>query len=725
MTDRRSKSKNTKKKSKITQNYIQVIQEFIRGKGYIPLSSTELIERLKVHEDHHKVFRQALSKLVKDGFLLYKKKRYGLVGRKSQEIISGTLSVHPRGFAFLSPDNPTASDQDIFIPKHLTGNAVDGDQVEVAVDWEHVPAKGPEGKVVSIVNRGRTHLSGIILHVEQSGAARAHVPILGTKQAVRVQASEEYSIKRGDRVVMHILQWGDKEQETVCEISHVLGPISDPSLDIPSAIENYELRGDFPTRVKKEAKAWGTRIPASELKVREDLRHLECVTIDPETAKDFDDAITLEQVEKGHYLLGVHIADVSHYVSPGSALDKEASLRSNSTYFPGYCLPMIPSALSDQLCSLRPNVNRLTVSIFMRFNSRGRMIDYRVARSVIRSKRRFSYEEAKEVLDGTRRSKHKALLERMVDLCHLLKGKRRERGSVELFLPEYRVQVDEKGVPFGIEVIEYDITHQMIEEFMLKANETVAAHLSAQDQSLTYRVHDEPNEEDLASFRQLARAFGHQIGAKPDAEEIQNLFHAISGRPESQFLATAYIRCMKLAQYSTQNIGHYGLSLEHYCHFTSPIRRYADLVAHRALFGELEENVDVPSIAKQCSEQERVSARAEGSVLLLKKLRLLQSQLKKDPGLALQAVVTRVKPFGLIVELEKYMVEGFIHVSNLHNDYYVFNPTSMVLQGENTGERFQCGERVSVSLDRICLITLETEWSLLEKPRKRKKKRKK
>ena len=497
----------------------------------------------------------------------------------------------------------------------------------------------------------------------------------------------------GDRIVMEVLDWGSKETETLCRMSHHIGHISNPSCDVPAAIEEFGIRFDFPQRAVQEAQSVGTQVARKEIANREDLREIECFTIDPDTAKDYDDALSLTIDKKGQYELGVHIADVSHYVRSGTALDKEARLRCNSTYFPGVCIPMLPPELSDNLCSLKADVNRLTISVFISFDKEGNQLQYRIVRSVINSAKRFTYREAKQVLDGKKKSRHEPTLKKMVELCGLLKRKRYERGSIEFSIPEQIVLVDAQGVPQGLDYIEYDITHQMVEEFMLKANETVATHLNNLGKNLTYRIHDEPSEENLKDFSMLASAFGFDLSEIPTAKEMQKLLDEAMHTPYGQYLATSYIRRMRLAIYSPDNIGHYGLGLTHYCHFTSPIRRYVDLVVHRILFGESDDREGLEIIAADCSEQERISSKAESSVVLLKRLRYLKTLQEKEPQRQYEAVITRVKNFGFFFEVIELMLESFIHISDIGSDFYIFDEERMRLRGRREGQVFSPATR--------------------------------
>lgn len=698
------------KDEKLFLNLLRIAEQFMAGKSFMPLTEEELMQRLSLPSQHQPIFHEVLDKLIELKLIENVNERYAWK-KSRQDIITGLVRMHPRGFGFVQPHLPSIYEQDIFIPKHLTKNAVDGDIVEVIVNPE-ISEKGPEGKIITILERSRTHMAGIIHTVERDQFI-AFVPLLGMQQKVIVYPSEEHQLKVGDRIVMEVVDWGSKETETICRMTHYLGHISDPSCDIPAAIEEFELRYDFPTRVIEEAESLGKQVSRLDIQQREDLRELTTFTIDPDTAKDFDDALSLTQDKKGVYHLGVHIADVSHYVKPGTALDAEAQLRCNSTYFPNYCLPMLPGGLSENLCSLKANVNRLTVSVLMRIDSSGTLLDYRITRSVIKSVKRFTYREAKDVLDGKKKSQHADALVLMTELCKLLKLKRYQRGSIEFSLPELVILVDEKGVPYGTDYVTYDITHQMVEEFMLKANEIVAWDLNLKGKNLTYRIHDVPAEENLRDFSMLAAAFGFKLPDLPTPQDLQRLFEEAGETPYSNYLASNYIRRMRLAAYSPENIGHYGLSLEHYCHFTSPIRRYVDLVVHRILFGESDDFEYLQHVAQRCSEQERISAKAEMSVLMLKKLRLLNDYYQKDPYKEYEAIITRVKNFGIYFEIIDFLFEGFIHISELGEDYFIYEEDLMRLRGSRQGGLFAPGNRITVMLKEIDFIAQTTSWYIV------------
>ncbi len=691
------------KRPKVASNLRKILLQYISGKRYRPSTLTELNQQLDIAEIHRPLFKEILDNLVEKGELALQKQKYLLP--TSADRIMGTISVHPKGFGFVRNEKGP----DIFIPKHSLMDAVDGDTVEVEVN-PIISAKGPEGVVVAILKRSRTHLACIVIH-KTGRHFIAYAPLLGIDKPVKVKSKT--ALKEGDRIICKVHQWHTDVDTVEGEMTRYIGHISDPSVDIKAAIEEFELPDGFSKEAIEEAEAFGKKVTGKD---RLDLTHWEIVTIDPDTARDFDDAISLTKDEKGHFFLGVHIADVSYYVKPGSHLDKEAYLRCNSTYFPGECVPMLPEELSNELCSLKPKVARLTQSVLAEFSPGGDLLHHEIKRSCIKSQKRFTYNEALAVLEQRKKSPHIALLERMVELCHLLKKKRLERGSIDFSMPEDVIVVDEKGVPQRIERVEYDITHQMIEEFMLKANEIVAKHLANQGKTLIYRIHEEPTGESFQEFYNFARSLGFHLPANPTHLDIQKLFQEAKSSPLLSQLSVSFIRSMRLAAYSSDNIGHYGLALEHYCHFTSPIRRYTDLVVQRLLFDELPESSDLDAIAAACSEKERVSFRAESSVVLLKKLRLASTYFAADPSRVYPAIVTRVKPFALLFEVPFFGLEGNVHVSQLGRDFFEFNATSQSFRGTRTGKTFAAGQSIFVRLEKIDYILLQSEWALVPSP---------
>lgn len=622
--------------------------------------------------------------------------------------IRGAVSVHPKGFGFVKNEGGP----DVFIPKQKMLDAVDGDLVEVEIN-PVVSPKGPEGEVVAILKRGRTHLAGTILS-KSRGHWVAYSPILGQEKWIHLKA-KGVTLQEGDRIVCKVAEWDADPNFVEAHFVRRIGHISDPSVDIPAAIEEFGLSEKFSEEAIAQAASFGKQVSTEELEKRLDCTEWDCVTIDPDTARDFDDAISLTRDSKGHFFLGVHIADVAHYVKPGTPLDKEALHRCNSTYFPGKCIPMLPENLSNELCSLKPRVVRLTQSVLAEFDPNGDLVEFQVARTAIKSKARLTYKEARAILEKKKKSSHAPLLERMVQLCHLLKQKRFERGSIDFAMSENVVMVDEKGVPVCIEKVEYDITHQMIEEFMLKANELVATHLGNLGKTLIYRIHEEPSAESFNDFYNIARSLGFQLPAKPTHRDIQKLFQEAKDSLLMPQLSVSFIRSMRLAAYSPENIGHYGLALEHYCHFTSPIRRYTDLIIQRLLFDTEPMPGNLEEIAAAASERERISFRAEKSVVLLKKLRLAATHFDEESEKVYPALITRVKPFAFFFEVPSFDLEGSIHVSEIGRDFYEYNPKKMTFRGERTGKIYATGQWIYVRLKRINFILQQSEWALEEK----------
>jgi ribonuclease R len=716
------KKPSEKKQQAVYANLSRVILQFLKGKHFTPMEQTALFKQLSISKELVPTCKKIITELLTEGLIEIKQRKIHLKEEKAN-ILIGTLRLHHRGFGFVIPDHKTEHPDDIFIPKHLTDNAVDGDRVEVCVS-PNVSEKGPEGKILSVLERGRSHLAGIIYEISGDGSYLVHSPLLGASKRVIAKPGTLPPLQKGDRIIMKAISWGDQTAPTIGEVSHCLGNILDPACDIPSAIEEFELRGLFPQSVVAEASQFGTETKKSDLKGRLNLTKTTTVTIDPETARDFDDALSISKDRKGHYHLNVHIADVAHYVKPGSALDAEAVQRCNSTYFPGACVPMLPEELSNNLCSLKPDVIRLTQSVLMEFDKSGSLVNYSIERTYIKSCKRFSYEEAFEVLQEKKKSPLLKHLQLMVELCGLLKKKRNDRGSIDFALPELMVVVDAQGKPTGTKWIEYDITHQMVEEFMLKANEIVSTHLDRLGKPQLFRVHEEPAEENMRDFLQLARSFGFMVPETPTKQDLQKLFEEAKKSPYATQLCVGFIRSMKLAIYSPENVGHYGLSLEHYCHFTSPIRRYSDLIIQRQLFEEEVPLSSLEEIALRCSDQERVSFRAEMSVKTLKKLRLIKGQIDEDPSRHYKALITKIKPFGVYFELKELFLEGFLHISELEDDYFIYQQTAGQLFGKFSGKKHYVGEEITVSVVNLNLITQEMQWELAVRNKRKKKSRK-
>ncbi len=621
---------------------------------------------------------------------------------KKNTRLKGKLSLHPRGFGFVRPD---CGHEDCFIPPNRLCGAFDGDVVIVSNLKKG--QKGWEGSIESIFKRGRSRMVATVVDFNQKKEPLVFAPTAGEERLFILKAPQQKFVI-GDRLSINIDK--NSKDRSTCTLHKFLGNIDNPLIDSEVAIEEYDLIASFPPAVIKEAEKFSSECKLT--KDRTDLRDLVCVTIDPKTARDYDDALSISKDKNGCYHLGVHIADVSHYVKDSSELDQSAFARGNSTYFVDKVVPMLPEQLSNELCSIKEGVDRYSASVLMEFNTKGELKSYKMVKGLIQSRKRFSYEEAKEVLDRKIKSPHYEMLKLLVELCMHLKKQKRDRGCVELSMPELRLVLDDKGIPYTEEWIPYDITHQLVEEFMLKANELVAEELIKRGKDGIFRVHEVPDEKDLEEFFTLVNLLGYKIPMDGSTQNLYKLFEEAQNSPFVDQLSQRYIRTMKLAIYSKDNIGHYGLGLEKYTHFTSPIRRYTDLVVHRLLF-DPDYNPNVEAIATHCSETERKSFRAEMGCLRLKKMRYLDRLTDEDPEITFDATITNIKPQGIIFDLDFVGFEGNIHVSELGDEYFRYNETERSFNGSDTKQRYHLGCKIVVQLESIDLVFGECTWNLL------------
>lgn len=518
----------------------------------------------------------------------------------------------------------------------------------------------------------------------------------------------------GDRLLLSVDKWDPYYPK--CKFKRFLGSIDDASIDTDIVIQEHQVRAEFPKQVLNEAH----KVAQYDMKSnRKDLTHLECITIDPVDAKDYDDAFSLTQDKKGNYHLGVHIADVSYFVTPGSQLDKEAYKRGNSTYFLDKVVPMLPSELSNDICSLKEGVERCCMSVLMTFSDTGKLKSYSIERTRIKSRKRFTYEEAFAIIQGKQKSPYSPLILRAIDLFKHLQKQKMDRGSIPLFLPEVRLNLDNEGQPMQVEEIEYDISHQLIEEFMVKTNEVIAKHLDEKKKMGVYRIHERPDDRDTQEFYDFLRQMGYTVPQKPTPQELQKIFESARHSPQYEQMCVKYIRSMKLAVYSSDNAGHFGLLLDNYTHFTSPIRRYADLVVHRLILEKPRKKLDLEGIVRHVSDTERKSFKAEMALLEIKKLRYLYDLFCTDPYAVYEAVITTVKSQGIVFQLQKIRYEGFISVSNLGHSGLRYDPDRNTLTAPRSGKVFMLGQKMQVELESIDLVYQECEWLLSLKSKKR------
>src|SRR5947199_562039 len=586
-----------------------------------------------------------------------------------------------------------------------------------------------EGRVIRILERAHDTIVGTLqqsrnfYYVVPDDPRFVHDIYVRPVATVQEDRRSETAATVGDKVVVRLDDWQSRHVNPEGEIIEVLGPASAPGVDVLSIIRKYHLPTEFPSDVLEQAERIPESVDAQQIARREDLRNQFIVTIDPDDARDFDDAIHVEKLANGGWQLGVHIADVAAYVEPGSALDREARRRGNSVYLPDRVMPMLPERLSNGVCSLNPGVDRLTHSVFINFDKNGVAKRARFAKSVIRSAQRLTYKQAYTILKSSARDQLSEQLHVAWRLASLLRRKRFEHGSLDLDFPEVKVRLDETGKPVRLERIDNDESHQLIEECMLAANEAVARELKMRAMPTIYRVHENPDPEKLAEYRELVLSFNYKVGELADRAELQRLLASIRGKPEEQALKVALLKSLKRARYFSQPLGHYGLAKANYLHFTSPIRRYADLVVHRALGtdgaprrrGDAARHPDmgeIASIAEHISATERNAADAEIDAAQMKKLEFFQRQLDQRNPQIFRASIVDVRNYGLMVELPDALITGLIHVSSLMDDFYLFEPARRQLIGRRSRKRFSVGGELSVFVVRVDPFKRQVDFAI-------------
>jgi len=687
---------------------------------YRPLDKIELAKALGRKSGVRMGLSQALRELERSGEIArIRKNRYILPAEA--DLVTGTLSIHQAGYGFLITEKP--GEPDIFVAAENTGTAMHSDRVVVRItrDPAYARAKGRrEGRVIRILERAHDTIVGTLQHSRNFYYVVPDDPRIVHDVYVQVppRALLPKVPTRGDKVVVRLEAWESRHVNPEGDIIELLGPASAPGVDMLSIIRKYHLPTDFPRDVLDEVNRISETVDARKLDGREDLRKKFIITIDPDDARDFDDAIQIEKTDNGGWQLGVHIADVAAYVEPGSALDREARRRGNSVYLPDRVMPMLPERLSNGVCSLNPGVDRLTHSVFINFDKNGVAKRTRFAKSVIRSAQRLNYKQAYAILKSSARDQSSEQLHLAWRLASLLRRKRFEHGSLDLDFPEVKVRLDETGKPARLERIDNDESHQLIEECMLAANEAVARELKKRAVPTIYRVHENPDPEKLAEYREFVLSFNYKVGDLAHRAELQRLLASIRGKPEEQALKIGLLKSLKRARYAPQPLGHYGLAKPNYLHFTSPIRRYADLVVHRALTarsGRHQSQTDmgqIASIAEHVSTTERIAADAEIEAVRMKKLEFFQRQLDQRNPQGFRAAIVDVRNYGLVVELPDALITGLVHVSSLANDFYSFEPTQRRLIGRRSRKRFSVGDEVRVFVVRVDAFKRQVDFAI-------------
>jgi ribonuclease R len=700
--------------------------EQIRERVSHPATARELAQLLKVPREKRKAFTRELKQLVADGALLQiRGNRFGLPDKMN--LVVGRLTTNPGGFGFVVPEQAKPGErQDVYIAAANLTEAMHGDRVVARV--ERKTEKGLEGRIIRILERSQQTVVGRF-DVDPAGLGYV-VPFDRRVVAdIQVPSGESGAAEPGLMVVVEITRWPTATRGPAGRVVEVLGSIDEPGVDTRIIIRKFHIPDVHSEESIEEARRLGGTVKERDIRGRTDFRPVTTVTIDGEHARDFDDAITIDRLPNGNFWLGVHIADVSHYVREGSALDDEAYERGTSVYFPERAVHMFPSELATGLCSLNPHVDRLVQSCLMEVDRRGRVVRYEMHDGVINSDARMTYTAVNAILterDAKTMAEYQSLVpmfESMHELFEILLAARRRRGAIDFDLPETEVVLSEFGEIEAILPSERNVAHRIIEEFMLLANETVATHLVEHNVPSLHRVHEAPDLKKVADFEAFITTLGYSLvatGGTLRPKHFQRLIDKMRGSPEERPIAALMLRTMQKARYDAVSLGHFGLAAEHYTHFTSPIRRYPDLIVHRMLresrsgaisatrYAELED--ELPEIGRHTSEMERRADDAERELLQWKKVRFMADKVGEE----FEGYITGVAPFGLFVELIAHFVEGLVHVSSMGDDYYRFVEQQHTLRGENTKKIYKLGDQVLVQVVRVDMERRQVDLGLVE-----------
>jgi ribonuclease R len=733
----------------------------------------QLVREVGAKGDGRQDLETALTRLTDRGDLIELRSGHYIVTARSREYAIGRLEVHRDGYGFLRSEKPLEHIQgDVFLPPESAGKAMHGDRVLVRI--VRIEAGGrADGEIVKVLKRAhptvvgefRLHRRGQFV-VPQDSRIQQWIEIPEGLEfppegpivdRIGVTPPKPASVEELNGMVVNVelLEYPEKGAGPVGRVIEILGHPDDFGVDVEIIIRKHHLPHQFPPDVIAQAQSMPTAISAADLDGRQDFRDMEIVTIDGETARDFDDAVWVDRLPNGNYALHVHIADVSRYVRPGTPIDIEAELRGTSVYFPDRAIPMLPFELSTNICSLVPHQDRLVLSALMEIDHQGELAAQEFTPGVIRSAARMTYTKVHKLLEGDAdlRDQYRSLTPRfelMRELALILNRKRVRRGSIDFDLPEPLIEFDAFGAMTGVTRAPRNIAHRLIEEFMLAANEAVAAHLEDSGNPSIYRIHEKPDPKRVMEFEEVAAHFGYSLGVGPipvkkfamtdrhrdgskkrreivlpDAQikiasrMYQKLVAKIEGKPEERILSYLMLRSLKQARYSAENVGHFALAADSYTHFTSPIRRYPDLIVHRLLRGWIAGESELSRLADECSQSERRAGDAERELVEWKKVKFMAERVGED----FDALIVSTAKYGLFVELAELFIEGLVPIDTLPGDEYAYLESVRKIIGKRTRREFSIGERVRVILDRIDANDRKLQFSLLEpeRPKKRRK----
>lgn len=683
----------------------ELIISLVEDYSYKPMMFHELSEHIKFKGDKQALL-SVLEELEEEGKIVKTgKEKY--VRPEMANMLTGKVQLNERGFGFVIPEN---GKEDVFVPAEFLNGAMNGDKVLVKLKKSKIEGKSAQAEVFKILTRSNPTVVGTFEGKKNFGFVISDNKRIGDVYIPQDMVNEAVT---GDKVVVDLVEWPEKNRSAVGKIIEILGRKWDPGVDILSIAKSFEIETEFPSEVLDEIKAVPEKIIEQDIQGRKDLRHLRIVTIDGEDAKDLDDAISIEILSNGNYLLGVHIADVSHYVTDGSSLDDCAASRGTSVYLVDRVIPMLPPKLSNGICSLNAGVDRLAFTVMMEINKKGDVINHEIFKSVINVTERMTYKDVTKILEDEneelikRYENHIQDFKIMRELSEILRNKRIERGSIDFDFPEVKIILDEKGKPVEVKRYEITVSNKIIEEFMLICNETVAEKIFWLNMPFIYRIHENPDAEKIEVLDEFLHGLGLSIKGKNSIHPrtLQEVLGKVKGKDEESAVSMLMLRSLQQAKYSHKNEGHFGLAAKYYCHFTSPIRRYPDLFIHRVIGELIENNYSLSEkrykvlmsfsveAARISSEKERLAEKAEREVEDLKKVEFMADRVGED----FDATVSSVTSFGFFVALEN-TVEGLVHVDNLKDDYYVFDAQKHCIVGERTNRIFKIGQKVHVRL---------------------------
>jgi len=755
------------------------VLEYVEGLPHGRASWKQLVRELGSRGFSKEELERAIERLAERGELVELRSGHYVSTRASRQYATGRLNMHRDGYGFVVADQPIEGIRgDIFLPPDEAQKAMHGDRVLARIGRIERDGRA-DGEILRVLRRAHPHVVGefrlkrmgsfVIPHDDRIRQwieipAGLEVPEAGAEHdRVGVKAIEIHGPEDLDGMIVNceILEFPEDDDNAVGRVIEVLGHPDDFGVDVEVVIRKHHIPHRFPAEVIAQAQAIAAEIPVEEIARRTDFRAFDIVTIDGETARDFDDAVWVERLDNGNYALQVHIADVSHYVRPGSAIDDEARLRGTSVYFPDRAVPMLPLELSTEICSLKPGVDRLVLSVLLEIDHAGEVVGQKCMRGVIRSAERMTYTNVHLLLEGDAalRERYGRLVERfdlMRELALVLNRRRVKRGSIDFDMPEPLIEFDEFGEMTGVIRAPRNIAHRVIEEFMLAANEAVAAHIEGLGVPMMFRIHEKPDPRRVMEFEQIAATFGYSLGVGPiparkfantqrrrdgtkvrreielpeevaiTSRHYQKLVARIEGKPEERILSYLMLRSLKQARYSSENRGHFALAAESYTHFTSPIRRYPDLIVHRILSAWLDgttarelTEAEVTRIAEESSQSERRAADAERELVEWKKAKFMEDRVGEE----FDALIISTAKFGFFVELETLFIEGLVPVDTLPGDRYVYSENTRKIVGERTRREYAIGQRVKVTLDRVDAMQRQLQFSVVEPVRERRKKK--